>query len=70
MYLADRGQSSYETSRKGSFNTLKAGAINLLLMVRRATRNGEFISTKSIWGSLSTYEIRLSYAVKNLVIGS
>ena len=31
MYLADRGQSSYETSRKGSFNTLKAGAIEAFL---------------------------------------
>ena len=31
MYLADRGQCSYETSRKGSFNTLKAGAIEAFL---------------------------------------
>ena len=70
MYLADRGQSSYETSRKGSFNTLKAGAINLLLMVRRSTRNGECVSTKSIWGSLSTYEMSLSCTVKNSAIGN
>ena len=31
MYLADRGQGSYEASRKGSFNTLKAGAIEAFL---------------------------------------
>ena len=38
IYLADHGQDSYEASRKGSFNTLKAGAINLPLMVRRSIR--------------------------------
>ena len=31
MYLADRGQVSYEQSRQGSFNRLKAGAIESFL---------------------------------------
>ncbi len=31
MYLADRGQTSYEQSRKGSFNSLKAGTIEPFL---------------------------------------
>lgn len=30
----------------------------------------EHVSTKSIWESLSTYEMSLSYTVKNLVIGN
>ena len=31
MYLADRGQGSYEKSRRGSFNSLKAGIIESFL---------------------------------------